>query len=127
MTYESAHYFQKDIILEQTEIIIKVIPGKLCFMFCIAFARQHVLCSHGTCIAFPRQHKTRFIQHWYVIHVLGNIKHHLPGTTDHALNCHTSLPFAEAHYLSIWPLIDIQSQDSCSGWIFDTTAVHINT
>jgi hypothetical protein len=39
-----------------------------------------ILCSLGTCIAFPRQHKTCFMQPWYVIRVLGNIKHHLPGT-----------------------------------------------
>ena len=27
------------------------------------------------------QFKTRVMQPWYVIHVLCNIKHHLPGTT----------------------------------------------
>jgi hypothetical protein len=36
------------------------------------------------CIAFPRQHKTCFMQPWYVMHVLGNKTHCLPGTTD---NC----------------------------------------
>jgi hypothetical protein len=40
-----------------------------------------VLYSLGMRMAFPMKHKTRFMQPWYVIHILGNIKHHLPGTT----------------------------------------------
>ena len=40
-----------------------------------------VLYVVGTCKAFLRQHKTCFMQPWYVIHILGNITHHLPGTT----------------------------------------------